>query len=136
MHSVDAQVLRKLGAIAPTESVQPIIRAPEFLGASAPTIARHVIELFDITSHTADELVTWKRETSIELTTRPVSEGGADLASLWYDGVTSAVRRLDASGVAIALCTSNLRPVRTPTTFCVGDFRSRVVLNIERSVVR
>ena len=59
----------------------------------------------------ADELVTWKRQTSIELATRPVSEGGADLASLWYTGVTAAVKQLEASGVAIALCTSNLQPI-------------------------
>ena len=54
------QVLRSIGAIGPADSVQHIIRGPEFLGSSAPTIARHAIELYDITDHTVDELVTQK----------------------------------------------------------------------------
>jgi hypothetical protein len=53
-------VLRSIGAIGPADSVQHIIRGPEFLGSSAPTIARHAIELYDITDHTVDELVTQK----------------------------------------------------------------------------
>lgn len=83
------------------------------LGASAPAIAQRVIEIFDITSYTAAELVMKKRAESIALAQLPVSQGGPDLASLWYAGVQQQLCRLHDAGVTLALCTSNLRPITT-----------------------
>jgi beta-phosphoglucomutase-like phosphatase (HAD superfamily) len=84
-----------------------------YAGASAPAIARHLIDLFGIVTHTEDELVVRKRAESVALAQRPVSQGGPDLASLWYVGVQPALRQLHETGVDIALCTSNLRPITT-----------------------
>ena len=52
-----------------------------------------------------------KRAESVASVTRPVSQGGPDLASLWYAGVSEAVQKLHTSGVQLALCTSNLRVI-------------------------
>jgi beta-phosphoglucomutase-like phosphatase (HAD superfamily) len=81
------------------------------VGASAPAIGQHLIELYDITTHTTAELVKMKRAESVASVTRPVAQGGPDLASLWYAGVSEAVQKLHSSGVQLALCTSNLRVI-------------------------
>eukprot|EP01045_Picozoa_sp_COSAG04_P022850 COSAG04_NODE_2641_length_3819_cov_2.065323_1_plen_263_part_00 len=125
------EVLRSIGAIGPDDSIQSIVRGPGFLGSSAPAIAKHVIELFGITGHTVDELVTRKRALSVEMAQRPAGEEGAvDLASLWYDGVVGAVRELEGAGVRLALCTSNLRPITAAVLEAAGAtelFARRVV---------
>ena len=82
-------------------------------GASAPAIAEHLMGLFRITTHTAAELVAKKRAESVASVQRPVSQGGPNVASLWYSGVKEAVRKLHSNGVDLALCTSNLRPIAT-----------------------
>ena len=41
-----------------------------------------------------------------------VAAGGAELEALWFDGLRPALRRLaKREGLAVALCTSNLREV-------------------------
>ena len=69
--------------------------------------------LYRITTHTAAELVAKKRAESVASVQRHVSQGGPDLAKLWYSGVEVAVRKLNSNGVDLALCTSNLRPIAT-----------------------
>ncbi|KAL9178373.1 hypothetical protein ACHAXT_000020 [Thalassiosira profunda] len=123
-----AAVLAEIGAKGLTASaLEDALASPALRGASASTIAEHLLKSFDINYEDDPvHLVKRKRAVAVEM----VANGDVDLAPLWFDGLPRAIRELELKLGAenVGLCTSNMRPIANATvdagrlgdSFCGG----------------
>lgn len=106
-----AAVLKEIGVKGLAQpKLENALAAPELRGASASTIAQHLLQKFDI-SYEDDPiyLVKRKRQLAVEM----VVNGEVDLEPLWFKGLTSSIRQLETvlGPECVGLCTSNMRPI-------------------------
>lgn len=102
-------VLKEIGVDTGSHDVEKALTAPELRGANAATVADHLIQKFNVNMNDPMQLVTRKRALAVEM----VVKGEVDLEPLWFQGATSAIRRLEnvVGPESVGLCTSNLRPI-------------------------
>lgn len=114
-----AAVLKEIGVKGLTqpkgrEQLENALAAPELRGASASTIADHLIQKFNI-NYEDDPVCLVKRKRALAVDM--VVNGEVDLKPLWFKGVTSSIRQLEKvlGPECVGLCTSNLRPIVNAT---------------------
>jgi len=108
------------------DEVAALISTPEMRGTGVFDLADKLSKHYGVESHPPAWLAKRKKEVAVE----QALSGNIDFAPLWFEGVPEAVAKLaDKMGPeALALCTSNLRPIVEATLEAGPHAMSRTFL--------